>query len=63
VQSTTGFPLEAIPAKAGAGMTALSSVMPAQAGIQVLFEKVAHDLETEQMGKIFDRSDGKATEL
>jgi hypothetical protein len=37
--------------------------MPAQAGIQVLFEKVARDLETEQMGKIFDRSDGKATEL
>jgi hypothetical protein len=34
-------------------MTALSSVMPAQAGIQVLFEKVAHDLEREQMAKIF----------
>jgi hypothetical protein len=44
-------------------MTALSSVMPAQAGIQVLFEKVAHDLEREKIGKIFDRSDGKASEL
>jgi hypothetical protein len=44
-------------------MTFLGSVMPAQAGIQVLFEKVAHDLEREQMSKIFDRSDGKATEL
>jgi hypothetical protein len=44
-------------------MTALNSVMPAQAGIQVIFEKVAHDLEKEQIAKTFDRSDGKATEL
>jgi hypothetical protein len=44
-------------------MTALNSVMPAQAGIQVIFEKVAHDLEKEQITKTFDRSDGEATEL
>jgi hypothetical protein len=44
-------------------MTALNSVVPAQAGIQVLFQEVAHDLEREQMAKIFDRTDGKATEL
>ena len=43
-------------------MTALNSVMPAQAGIQLLFEKVAHDLKKEQMVKIFDRSDGEAIE-
>ena len=48
---------------ASAGMTALNSVMPAQAGIQFIFEKAAHDLEKEQIAKIFDRSDGKATEL
>jgi hypothetical protein len=44
-------------------MTALNSVMPAQAGIQVIFEKATHDLEKEQIAKIFDRSDGKATKL
>jgi hypothetical protein len=48
---------------ASAGMTALNSVMAVQAGIQVIFEKAAHDLEKEQIAKIFDRSDGKATEL
>jgi hypothetical protein len=62
VQSTTGFPLESIPAKAGAGMTALNSVMPAQAGIQVLLEKVANNLEKAQIAKIFDPSDCKPTE-
>jgi hypothetical protein len=30
VQSRTGFPLESIPAKAGAGMTDPNSVMPAK---------------------------------
>jgi len=33
-------------------MTALNSVMPAQAGIQVLCEKVAHDLEKAQKSLI-----------
>jgi hypothetical protein len=52
-------------------MTALNSVMPVphqvrdklRRGIQGIFEKAAHDLEKEQIAKIFDRSGGKATEL
>jgi len=34
-----------------AGMTSLNTVMPAQAGIQFIFEEVAYDLEKGQIAK------------
>jgi len=40
-------------------MTALNSVMPAQAGIQTIFEKFTHDFEKEQIEKIFYRQMAK----